>query len=219
MVCRRTVSTRNWFLGWCLEGIKRLVISYGMPWWQQIKSLKSRHVLWGSAPRLNLSNTRDAFQVLPEAKCFSSCLQLFLKRKKKSTVQSIMFWQASLIIWSQEFIIIGEKKPTQNLKVLCFKNTFYFNVGFLWCILSHVLKEFYRHTCRLPAWLSGKESSCQCRRHRRLGFSSWLGKIPWRRKWQRTPVFLLGESHGQRSLVGCSLWGHKGLDTTENTRI
>ena len=203
MVCGRTVSTRNWFLGWCLEGIKRLVISYGMPWWQQIKSLKSRHVLWGSAPRLNLSNTWDAFQGLPEAKCFSSGLQLFLK--KQSTVQNILFWQASLIIRGQEFIIIGKKKTTQILKVLCFKNTFYFNLGFLWCILSHVLKVFYRHTCRLPMWLSGKESACQCRRHRRLGFNSWVGKSPWRKKWQHTPVFLPGESQGKRSLAGYSL--------------
>ena len=50
----------------------------------------------------------------------------------------------------------------------------------------------------LPRWQSGKENACQCRRH---GFSSWLRKIPWR-KWQRTPVFLPGKSHGQRSLVG-----------------
>ena len=40
-------------------------------------------------------------------------------------------------------------------------------------------------------------------------------KIPWRREWLPTPVFLLGESHGQRSLVGYSAWGHKELDTTE----
>ena len=46
----------------------------------------------------------------------------------------------------------------------------------------------------------------QCRRH---GFDSWVGKIPWRRKWQPTPVFLPGESHGQRSLVGYSPWGRK----------
>ena len=54
-----------------------------------------------------------------------------------------------------------------------------------------------------------------CRRHRRCGFSPWLRKIPWRRAWQPTPVFLPGESHGQRSLAGYSLWGHKELDTTE----
>ena len=46
-------------------------------------------------------------------------------------------------------------------------------------------------------------------------FDPWVGKIPWRRAWQPTPVFLPGETHGQRSLVGYSPWGHKGLDTTE----
>ena len=65
-----------------------------------------------------------------------------------------------------------------------------------------------------PRWLSGKESTCQCRRHKRFGFNPWVGKI-WRRKWHSTPVFLPGRSHGQRSLVGYSPWGHKELDTTE----
>ena len=54
---------------------------------------------------------------------------------------------------------------------------------------------------RFPQWLSGKAATCQCRRHR---FDPWVGKMPWRRKWQPTPVFLPGKSHGQRSLVGCS---------------
>ena len=47
----------------------------------------------------------------------------------------------------------------------------------------------------LPWWLSGKESACQCSRH---GFNPWAGKIPWRKKWQPTPVFLPGKSHGQK---------------------
>ena len=54
-----------------------------------------------------------------------------------------------------------------------------------------------------------KKSTCQCRRH---GFDPWVGKIPWQRKWQPTPVFLPGESHGQRSLVGhrsCKLQVHR----------
>ena len=63
----------------------------------------------------------------------------------------------------------------------------------------------------LPWRLSGKESSCHCRRH---GFEPWVWKIPWRRKWQPTPVFLPGKSHWQRSLVGYSPWGCKSLDTT-----
>ena len=60
---------------------------------------------------------------------------------------------------------------------------------------------------RFPRWLSGKESACQCRRHRRRGFDPWDGKISWRRKWQSTPGFLLGKSRGQRSLAGYSPWG------------
>ena len=66
-----------------------------------------------------------------------------------------------------------------------------------------------------PRWCSGKESVCQCRRCKRLRFYPWVGKILWRRKWQPTPVFLPGESHGQRSLVGYNPWGHKEVDTTE----
>ena len=48
-----------------------------------------------------------------------------------------------------------------------------------------------------------------------LGFDPWVRKIPWRRKWQPTWVLLPGKSHGQRSLVGYSLWGHKESDMTE----
>ena len=67
---------------------------------------------------------------------------------------------------------------------------------------------------RLPCWLSGKESACQCRSLRRLGFDPQFGKIPWKRKWQPTPVFLPGKSHGQRSLVGYSHGVAKELDVT-----
>ena len=68
----------------------------------------------------------------------------------------------------------------------------------------------------LPTWLSCNESTCQCRRCRGLGFDLWVRKIPWRRKWQSTPVFLPGKSHGQRSLEGYSPWGHKESDMTEH---
>jgi len=54
-----------------------------------------------------------------------------------------------------------------------------------------------------------RESACQSR----CGFDAWVGKISWRRKWQLTPVFLPGKSHGQGSLVGYIPRGHKELDT------
>ena len=66
-----------------------------------------------------------------------------------------------------------------------------------------------RASVGLPWWLSGKESICQCRRHKRCGFDPWVWKIPWRRKWQPTPVFLPGKCHGQRSLEGYSPWGSR----------
>ena len=59
-------------------------------------------------------------------------------------------------------------------------------------------------------------TACQCRRHKRCRFDPWVRKIPWRRAWQPTPVFLPGESQGQRSLVGYSPWSHKESDTTEH---
>ena len=63
----------------------------------------------------------------------------------------------------------------------------------------------------LPWWLRRERMCLQCRRR---GFHPWVGKIPWRRERLLTPVFLPGESHGQRSLAGCSPWGHRELDTT-----
>ena len=58
----------------------------------------------------------------------------------------------------------------------------------------------------------GKESACNVGDS---GLIPWVGKISWRRKWQPTPVFLPGESHGERSLVGYSLCGRKELDMTD----
>ena len=79
---------------------------------------------------------------------------------------------------------------------------------------------FSDFNCPLCAFIggpSGKESSCQCRRRKRHGFDPWVGKILWNRKWQPTPAFLPGESHGQRSLVSYSPRGCKDSDTTETT--
>ena len=74
---------------------------------------------------------------------------------------------------------------------------------------------YRREDLVFPRWSRGKESACQCRGFKKPGFNPWIGKIPWRRAWQPTPVFLPGESHGQRSLVGYSSWGHKESDMTE----
>ena len=70
----------------------------------------------------------------------------------------------------------------------------------------------YLHKWGFPGGASGKQPNCQCRRR---WLDPWVRKIPWKREWQPTPVFLPGKFHGQRSLVGYSPWGHKELGMTE----
>ena len=72
-------------------------------------------------------------------------------------------------------------------------------------------EERYRHLKGFPGGSDGKASDCNAGD---LKFDPWVGKVPWRRKWQPTPVFLPGKSQGQRTLVGCSSWGRKESDTT-----
>ena len=71
----------------------------------------------------------------------------------------------------------------------------------------------------LPRWSSGKEATCQCRRHRRCKFYPWVRKIPWSRKWQTTLAFLLGKCYGQWSLASDSPQGRKESYTTEHTHM
>ena len=78
-------------------------------------------------------------------------------------------------------------------------------INFLW--LSSILLGF-------PGGLEVKESISKCRSLRRCGFDPCVGTIPWRRKWQPSPVFLLG-FYGQKSLADYSPWGHKEWDMSE----
>ena len=77
---------------------------------------------------------------------------------------------------------------------------YYYKMSLFFLIAVFALKSILLGT-GLPRWRSGKESTCPCRRHKRLGFDPWVGKIPRRRKWQPTAVCLPGESHGRRSLA------------------
>ena len=67
---------------------------------------------------------------------------------------------------------------------------------------------FTYHSVLFPDGSNCKESACN-------EGDPWVGKIPWRRQWQPSLVFLPGESHGQRRLTGYRSWGHKESDTTE----
>ena len=84
-----------------------------------------------------------------------------------------------------------------------------------WSSISHtdsashiriVLGGYYYLLWGFPG---GAESACQWKRSQRCRFNPWVRKIPWRTKWQLAPVFLPGELHVQRSLVGDNPWGHR----------
>ena len=88
---------------------------------------------------------------------------------------------------------------------------------FLSGLVQWFLFSGFVETSQFSGSTSGKESTCQCKRHKWHGFDHWLREIPWRKKWHSTPVFLPGKFPGQKSLVGCSPWGRKELDITEVT--
>ena len=94
---------------------------------------------------------------------------------------------------------------------------FLFEFHIFYCGVHRFLKIALKELLGLanPGWHIGKEPTCQCRRCRRRRFYPWVRKVPWRRAWQPARVFSPRESHGQRSLVGCSPWGHTESDTTE----
>ena len=84
--------------------------------------------------------------------------------------------------------------------------------------IFHSQDETWATLRGFPGGANGTESPCQGRRCKRCGFNPWVENIPWRRAWQPTPVSLPGESHGQRSLTGCSPLGGKESHTTEVTQ-
>ena len=89
-----------------------------------------------------------------------------------------------------------------------------FQINNKFCFLK-ILDSTMKHS----RWLSGKQSTCWCRRMRKCGFNPLVGKIPWRRKWQCILVFLPGYSMDRglqlQSLSHCSPWGQKELEMTE----
>ena len=116
----------------------------------------------------------------------------------------------------------------QVLSLLCATLSLYVSTGkamalTIWIFVGEVMSLFFNILSRciiaflprskslLISWLqslsggaSGKDPACHCRRHKKPWFDPWVKMIPWRRKWQPSPVFLPGEFHAQRSLAGYS---------------
>ena len=94
--------------------------------------------------------------------------------------------------------------------------------GLLFCLRLHLLNppSLGKDTSQpggFSGGASGKKLAWQCRRPKRYGFSLWVRKIPWRRAWQPTPIFLPGESHELRSMAGYCPHHCKQSDITEVT--
>ena len=145
---------------------------------------------------------------MQETQVQSLCCIDYLE-KRMATYSSILAWR---IPWAEEpgrLLALGLKRGGHNRVT----NTFTFNIlastkeGLaIWHNHTKLLYLFNTAFLGLPLGLSGKESTCQCRRS---GSDLWARKIPWRREWLPTSVFLPGKSHGQRSLGGYHPCGHK----------
>ena len=134
-----------------------------------------------------------SFQLISLA--LSDSTPLHIQRNQKHTSSQ---WQAGHFV---------------RLRAVCFLPFFFFNEYF--SIFSTPSFLFFY----FPDGSSGKEPTCQSRTFRRCRFNPWVGKIPWMRKWQPTPIILSGISHGQWSLVGYSPYSWKESDTTEHAPI
>ena len=110
----------------------------------------------------------------------------------------------------------------QLINTLCWLLLFILNSIMRSCLkinysFSAIHLTYSRLNNGLPGGTSDKAAACQCRRPKRCRFSPWVRKIPWRRAWQPTLVFLPGESHGQRSLAGYCPQSCTESDITEGT--
>ena len=100
--------------------------------------------------------------------------------------------------------------------ILCRRASFHFGCGCVTqqCDNIKFIKMIYISKSTYLIYLLKAQLVKNLPECRRPGFDPRLRKIPWRRKWQPTPVFLSGEFQGQRTLVGYSPWDHKESDTT-----
>jgi len=127
-----------------------------------------------------------------------------------------IFLVDSEVKWSE--VKVAQSRPTlysrgQKLEWIAIPFSRVSSQPRVWSQVCHIAGRFftncggggwYQTVKGFPGGASGKESACQCRRCR---LDLWVGKIPWGRKWQLTPVFLSGKSHGQRSRVGLQSMG------------
>ena len=165
------------------------------------------------------SNAQNLHRVL--CSCFHMDLQYFLGRRfmvpmKIKVAFPINSSNLYCILWIRWYILGNKANKLYGICVCIQYNLVEIHqLSFYSQLLTLQRKDYFKlvllELTGLSRWLSGKESTFQCRK---CGFDTWVGKIPWRRKWQSTPTFLPGKQHGQRSMVVYSLWDPKELEMT-----
>ena len=143
--------------------------------------------------------------------CLSALFPLFINKKERCQISTLLIgkWLPSSLVFAYWAHTVASESVSWNGNVLCV------------CEGHSGCTRIYRPPkkswlCNKYAYWASQGGSCQCRRCRRCRFDSWTGKIPWRRKWQPTPVFLPGEHHCQRNLVGSTVHEIVEPDTSEH---
>ena len=132
-------------------------------------------------------------------------LPMFQDFRLRLKLNHWLFWISSLLNLFSDLGTCQPSGPTGDTYIHTYIHTYIVIIIKGMCVYVYM----YIYMCvYIYIWSS---LVSQCRRRR---FDCWVGKIPWRRKWQPTPVSLPGKSHGQGSLVGCSSWGRIESDTT-----
>ena len=142
----------------------------------------------------NLSLLQGIFQTQGSNPGLPHCRQILYQLSHKGSPR--------ILKWVAYPFSSGSSQPRNQTGVSCIAAKFFYQMSYQGSPQIVVPSL----NLQLSWWLSGKESTGQCRRHR---FNLWVWKIPWRRKWQATPLFLPGKSYGQKSLAGFSPRGRK----------
>ena len=175
------------------------------------RSLSLNHISqWEKITGIHLNRVRNLNVSLPAtALVWSSSCDVALKDLliPKNILLSLIFYR-----WEVSMLSLSNLKDPEFLSFpVCFSSieTGKFSLS---SSLTHVTRvpsfNLFAHIQQfgVTRWFNSKESICQSRR---CEFDPWVRKIPWRRKWQPTPIFLPWKSPGQRSLVGYSPGDHK----------
>ena len=146
--------------------------------------------------------------------CENFNFSTFLTSSKPSVSSKILPWDASVLTNQHPSImdsLVNWLKKVISGTPHCWIISIIFFASAPWLILHIYVYVIYTHI-----WVSLVIQTVENAPANAGKFNPWVGKIPWRRERQPTPVFLPGEFHGQRSLVGYSPWGHKESDTTQH---